>query len=105
MPRGESAPDLCFAFRAPVQGSAEITGARLRKWGEGMTDQRQWYAGVDWASESHHVFLADGDGRKIGEKAFKHGGEGLAEMAAWLMAASGAPEPAQIQIAIEVPHG
>jgi transposase len=70
-----------------------------------MTDQRQWYAGVDWASESHHVFLADGDGRKIGEKAFKHGGEGLAEMAAWLMAASGAPEPAQIQIAIEVPHG
>ena len=69
-----------------------------------MTEQR-WYAGVDWASESHHVFLTDGDGRKIGEKIFKHGGEGLAEMAAWLMATSGAASPGQIHIAIEVPHG
>ena len=69
-----------------------------------MTEQR-WYAGVDWASESHHVFLTDGDGSKIGEKIFKHGGEGLAEMAAWLMAMSGATDPNQIQVAIEVPHG
>ena len=50
-----------------------------------MTEER-WYAGVDWASESHLVFLTDGTGRKIGEKYFKHGGDGLAEMAAWLMA-------------------
>src|SRR5262245_3687259 len=64
MPCGESAPDLCPFFRAPVQGSAEITVARMLERGEGMTDQRQWYAGVDWASESHHVFLTDGDGRK-----------------------------------------
>jgi len=70
-----------------------------------MTDERRWYAGVDWASESHHVVLADGDGCKIGEKIFKHGGEGLADMAAWLLAASGACEPGQIHIAIEVPHG
>jgi transposase len=70
-----------------------------------MSDQAQWYAGVDWASESHHVFLTDGDGRKIGERAFRHGGEGLAEMAVWLMAASGAAEASQIQVAIEVPHG
>jgi transposase len=70
-----------------------------------MADQRQWYAGVDWASESHHVFVTDGDGRKIGERVFKHSGEGLAEMAAWLMAASGAADPSQILAAIEVPHG
>jgi transposase len=70
-----------------------------------MADQRQWYAGVDWASESHHVVLTDGDGRIIGERAFKHGGEGLAAMAAWLIATSGATEPAQIRTAIEVPHG
>lgn len=70
-----------------------------------MADQRQWYAGVDWASESHHVFLTDDDGRKIGERVFKHSGEGLAEMAAWLMAASGAADPSQIMVAIEVPHG
>jgi transposase len=70
-----------------------------------MSDRRQWYAGVDWGSQSHCVFLSDGEGRKIDEKIFKHGGEGLAEMAAWLMAASGAAEPGQIQAAIEVPHG
>ena len=70
-----------------------------------MTDQKQWYAGVDWASQSHHVFLTDGDGRKIGERVFRHGGEGLAEMASWLTATSGAPEAGRIQVAIEVPHG
>lgn len=70
-----------------------------------MADQRQWYAGVDWASESHHVFLTDGDGQKIGEKVFQHSGEGLASMAAWLMAAAGVADPSQILVAIEVPHG
>ena len=70
-----------------------------------MTDERKWYVGVDWASESHLAFLADDDGHKIGERTFKHGGEGLAEMATWLMATSGASEPSQIHVAIEVPHG
>jgi len=69
-----------------------------------MIEQR-WYAGVDWASKSHHVFLTDGNGRKTGEKIFRHSGEGLAEMAAWLLAASGAGSPSQISAAIEVPHG
>jgi transposase len=70
-----------------------------------MTDQPQWYAGVDWASESHHVLMTDAGGSKLGEKIFKHGGEGLAEMAAWLLAASGATDSAHIRIAIELPHG
>lgn len=69
-----------------------------------MTEQR-WFAGVDWASENHHVRITDGTGRTIGEKIFKHGGEGLSQMAAWLMTASGAECPGQIHIAIEVPHG
>jgi len=70
-----------------------------------MEDQRQWYAGVDWGSQSHCVFLTDGEGRKIGERTFAHGGEGLAEMAAFLMAASDAAEPGRIHVAIEIPHG
>ncbi len=37
-------------------------------------------------------FLTDDDGRKIGERIFKHGGEGLGEMAACLMTASGVLE-------------
>lgn len=70
-----------------------------------MTDERKWYVGVDWGSESHLVFLADDDGHKVGKRIFKHGGEGLAEMATWIMATSGASEPSQIHVAIEVPHG
>jgi len=70
-----------------------------------MTDQRQWYAGIDWGSESHCAFLTDAEGRKIGQRVFKHGGEGLAELTAWLMTASAAAEPGQVLIAIEVPHG
>ena len=69
-----------------------------------MGDQR-WYAGVDWGSQSHCVFLTDHEGRKVGERTFAHGGEGLAEMAAFLTAASGAADPARIHVAIEVPHG
>lgn len=73
--------------------------------GDVMTEQKQCFAGVDWASETHHVFLTDNDGRKIAEKVFKHGGEGLAAMAAWLMAMSNADEAGHIRVAIEVPHG
>ena len=93
------------APRAPVQGSARVAAARPMERRLTMDDRQLWYAGVDWGSQSHHVVLTDGDGRKIGERSFKHGGEGLAEMAAWLMAASCAAEPGQILAAIEVPHG
>ena len=47
-----------------------------------MTNQKKWYAGVDRASASHHVVLTDDEGRKVGERVFKHDGEGLAAMAA-----------------------
>lgn len=70
-----------------------------------MHDERRWYAGVDWATQSHHVRLMDGDGRDLGERVFGHGGAGLGEMAAWLMAKSGAADPSQIHVAIELPHG
>jgi len=82
-----------------------VAVARLLEQGGNMTDQKHWYAGVDWASESHLVFLTDAEGKKISEKEFKHSGEGLAEMAAWLMSTSGACEATQVLVAIEVPHG
>jgi len=72
---------------------------------ECMNDQGQWYTGVDWASESHYVWLADKDGRRLGERSFKHAGDGLAEMVNWLLKTSGAADPGQIDVAIEVPHG
>lgn len=65
---------------------------------------REWFVGVDWASRTHHVRVSDGRGRKVGERAFEHGGEGLAAMAAWLLELTRAP-PHAVFVAIEVPHG
>ncbi len=70
-----------------------------------MSDSKRWYAGVDWGSQSHCAFLADTEGRKLGQKFFKHSGEGLAEMADWLLKTSGAEVAGQVFVAIEVPHG
>jgi len=51
------------------------------------------------------VWLADKDGRRLGERSFKHAGDGMAEMVGWLLKTSGAADPGQIDAAIEVPHG
>jgi transposase len=70
----------------------------------GMNTQRRWFAGVDWARESHHVRLTDEHGNDVGERIFTHGGAGLAEMASWLTTNCQA-DATEIHVAIEVPHG
>lgn len=67
-------------------------------------EKKDWFVGVDWATEAHVVCLVDGAGKVLGERSFKHSGEGLTGMASWLeKTSSGAPE--NILVAIEVPHG
>ena len=68
-------------------------------------EHRNWFVGVDWASQTHRVVLTDAKGSKVAERGFDHGGEGLAEMATWICKHAGGAEPAAIGIAIEVPHG
>ena len=48
--------------------------------------------------------LLDLAGKVIGERAFPHGGAGLAALCDWMREKSGAP-PEEIAVAIEVPHG
>lgn len=70
-----------------------------------MSEQRYaWYVGIDWASESHQVCVLDGAGARAGERAFEHSGPGLAALADWLLAVTGAG-PEHIAVAIEVPRG
>jgi hypothetical protein len=69
-----------------------------------MHEERRWFVGIDWASEEHVVSLFDGQGKKIGQRKFAHGGTGLGDMIAWLPKASGG-EPREIFVAIETPHG
>ncbi len=65
---------------------------------------RAWFVGVDWASQNHHAVVVDATGRKLGERSFRHGGEGLAALAAWILALTEA-EPDTVEVAIEAPHG
>ena len=44
-----------------------------------------WFAGVDWGSERHQVCLLDAAGQVVGERAFRHGGAGLAALCDWLV--------------------
>ena len=46
-----------------------------------MADETfRWFAGVDWGSAKHQVCLLDGTGKVVGERAFAHGGAGLAAL-------------------------
>jgi transposase len=73
--------------------------------GEAMMEEvAQWFVGVDWGREAHHVCVLDAAGAIVGERAFTHGGAGLADLCDWVVASTGA-EPAAIAVAIEVPHG
>ena len=63
------------------------------------------FAGVDWGSRTHQVCVLDASGAVRGERAFKHGGEGLAAMAEWLVDAAGGMPPAAVGVAIETPRG
>jgi Transposase len=69
-----------------------------------MHQNQSWFAGVDWASQKHDVWLADASGKRLGKRTFEHSGEGLAQMCDWLIATSGG-KPENVLVAIEVPHG
>ena len=63
-----------------------------------------WFAAVDWGSEQHHACVLDRAGGIVGERAFPHGGAGLAALCDWLASAADG-DPAAVAVAIEVPHG
>jgi Transposase len=69
-----------------------------------MVDDVQWFAGIDWATQSHRVALLDLEGRHVSERDFAHDGAGLAELRDWLLEMTKAA-PGQIAVAIETPHG
>jgi hypothetical protein len=62
-----------------------------------------WFAAVDWGSEQHQACILDAAGKIIGERAFPHGGPGLAALCDWLALVAGNPDV--LAVAIEVPHG
>ena len=55
-----------------------------------MTEEIEWFVGIDWASQSHQVCLVDAQGECLGERAVAHGGAGIEELCDWLIARIGA---------------
>ena len=68
-----------------------------------MGETTRWFAGIDWGSERHQACLLDATGKVVGERAFAHGGAGLAALCDWLTSTAG--HPSTVAVAIEVPHG
>ena len=66
-------------------------------------DTVSWFAAVDWGSEQHQACILDAAGKTKGERAFPHGGTGLAALCDWLVSVAG--DPGMVAVAIEVPHG
>src|ERR1700712_1685017 len=54
-------------------------------------DTVSWFAAVDWGSEQHQACILDAVGKVIGERAFPHGGAGLAALCDWLVSGGGGP--------------
>lgn len=67
-------------------------------------EERRWFAGIDWAFETHHAWVSDDRGQKLGEKSFPHSGEGLVAMQDYILSLTGST-PDKVLVAIEVPHG
>ena len=64
----------------------------------------KFFAGIDWGASNHQVALVDDAGQLLGNRSFRHDGTGLAAMADWILAQTGAAADA-IGVAIEIPHG
>ncbi len=69
-----------------------------------MNHEPRAYAGVDWAVNDHQACVIDAEGEELGNRKFAHSGQGLADMADWILKLSGA-EPGKVSVGIETPHG
>jgi Transposase len=74
--------------------------------GEVRTENRvfKYFVGIDWASDSYQICVADDKGEVLGEKQVEHSGEGIRQCIDWLLELA-AGDAAKVAVAIEVPHG
>ena len=64
---------------------------------------KRYYLGVDWADESHQVWVSDPEGKKIAEMKVMQNPAGLAELGRWLHERKA--EEIELWAAIEKPYG
>src|SRR5919112_2214861 len=97
-------PSRKSRLRAPIQVLASVVAARATAGARTMAEVTiGWFAGVDWGSQQHQACVLDAAGKIVGERAFPHGGAGLAALCDWLVSMAG--DPGSVAVVIEVPHG
>ena len=69
-----------------------------------MSDQFQFFVGIDWATERHQVCVLDANRDVITERVVEHSGTGLAQFVSWLLSLTH-NSPGAVAVAIEVPRG
>ena len=69
-----------------------------------MDTQYRFYAGIDWASEEHTSSTLEANRKEIENKAYRHSGSGLSQLADRLTEISGG-NPSAVAAGIETPHG
>ena len=70
----------------------------MREEGPSVAEEIEWFAGIDWASQTHQVCLVDARGECLGERAVAHGGPGIEELCDWLIVRTGGtPEVIGVQ--------
>lgn len=67
-------------------------------------EQYQFFAGIDWGTQQHQLCLVDPHGAVVGQAAFAHSAQGLAQMLAWLAERADAALQT-VAVAIERTHG
>ena len=69
-----------------------------------MTKAEVLFVGIDWATQKHDVCVVDTQGEVVGERQFKHSGDGLVSMLRWLLELAN-DEAERLAVAIEVNRG
>jgi len=63
-----------------------------------------WFVGIDWATQTHQVWVLDEHDHRVAERSVAHAGGAIAEFVDWLVHLAGG-QPERVGVAIEIPRG
>jgi len=69
-----------------------------------LSEQYQYFVGIDWATESHEVCVLNTEQRVVDRQAVEHSGSGIAQFVQYLEKLS-EDDPEHVAIGIEIPRG
>jgi transposase len=102
---------LCLDRPWEVRATSASTGLQMDmvtsgEWERGMTISSTYriFAGIDWGSVGHQVWVTNDAGECVGERVVAHTGAALIELAEWLVTLAEG-DPMAVAVCLEVPRG